>query len=81
LASGQARAVVTVKDGSVVTSDVTRALGSLERPMSDDQLSEKFRKLACYRLTEEATAELLQACWAIAAVDEVGQLARSAALP
>jgi 2-methylcitrate dehydratase PrpD len=80
LASGQARAVVGLSGGEILTSKVVHALGSLERPMTDDQLSEKFRTLACYRFPEEATVELLQACWAIAAADDVGELARSAAL-
>jgi 2-methylcitrate dehydratase PrpD len=80
LRSGAARAVVTLQDGSVVSAIVTDALGSLERPMTDDQLSEKFRMLACYRFPEEATDGLLRACWTIAAAEDVGDLARSAAL-
>jgi len=81
LPPGQAQASVTLKNGSVLSSIVTQTLGSLEWPMSDDQLSEKFQTLACYRFPQEATKRLLRAFWAIATADDVGALARSAALP
>jgi len=81
LAPGQARAIVRLKGGETLTSDVRQASGSLERPMSDDALSAKFRTLARTRLDVGAVTNLLRSCRDISTTDDVGSLARSAALP
>ncbi len=80
LADGQARVELRLHDGSVLTSEVLQASGSLERPMSDEALSEKFRTLARYRFASDHAETLLHACWNIANSDDVGSFAHAAAL-
>jgi hypothetical protein len=41
------------------------ALGSMERPMNDDQLTAKLRDLADHVIGEKAGAALAEACWSI----------------
>ena len=75
------RITVTLDDGSVETLDVEHALGSLERPLSNEALTDKFARQSAPVLGEAATAELIAAAWKLAELDDVGVVARAARRP
>jgi len=69
---------VELRDGTVLTKTLEHSLGNLERPMSDEQLSAKFRDQSVRALPAEQVERLLEACWRIDAhprMDEVIALA------
>jgi hypothetical protein len=49
----EAVAEVTLTGGQVLRAHIALARGSLDRPMSDDELDAKFESQAAYVLTEE----------------------------
>jgi len=79
LASDQARVKVRMRNGTVLSAEVAHATGSVDRPMTDQQLAEKFTMLAERALSRERTEQLLRACWQLDTLDDVGQIMRLAA--
>ena len=79
-AIGREGALVTVEmaDGSRHEVRIDHALGSLERPMSDVDLDEKFLVQAVPVLRAEGAAGLLTAGWSVAGLADAGELARLA---
>jgi len=75
-ASVSAAARVTLSDGRVLEADVPFCRGSLERPMTDEELSEKFMALATRVVPDNVAGALLAQCWRVAEMDDVGALAR-----
>lgn len=73
----QAVVSITLKDGRTLERRVERALGSLERPMSDRDLEEKFRGLADGILPAEKIERLIGLCWEVESLDDAGALARA----
>jgi 2-methylcitrate dehydratase PrpD len=61
----EARVVVTLKDGSQREAYVAHARGSLQRPLSEQELSEKFRALALESLPRDRIEVVLEQCWAV----------------
>lgn len=74
-----ARIRVTLGDGRVVTKEIERAIGSRERPLSDEQLEEKFRRQSALVLGEDRTETLIKTAWAIAELDDAAEVARVSA--
>ena len=74
-----ARVAVTLKDGTVLARHVEQVIGSAENPMSDRDLEDKVRGLAHGILPDDRTAALIAACWSIAELGDVADLARAAA--
>jgi 2-methylcitrate dehydratase PrpD len=74
----EAHVSVTLADGRVLDKHVAHAIGSLERPMSDAQLEEKFRGLAEAVLGADRTRRLIQLCWEADRLKDAGELARAA---
>jgi 2-methylcitrate dehydratase PrpD len=74
----EAHVSITLADGRVLNKHVAHAIGSLERPMSDAQLEEKFRGLAERVLGPERTRRLIQLCWEADQLKDAGELARAA---
>ncbi|MBV7483375.1 MmgE/PrpD family protein [Bordetella sp. BOR01] len=70
-----ARAIVALRDGSQREAYVAHALGSMQRPMSEGDLSAKFRALAAESLPAGRIEEVLQQCWAVEASPDVAALA------
>ena len=62
-ASADVTAILT--DGRREHVFVEHAIGSLQRPMSDDQLEAKFRDLSDEVLSAGRTTELIAACWQV----------------
>nr|WP_255599926.1 MmgE/PrpD family protein [Afifella sp. IM 167] len=56
---------VELKDGKILTKALQHSLGNLERPMSDEQLSAKFRNQGVRALPADQVEQLLQACWRV----------------
>jgi 2-methylcitrate dehydratase PrpD len=69
---------VRLRDGRVLQKHVPHAIGSLERPMSDQDLEAKFRALAENVLPPPRLDELIRLCWNIETAREVGAIARAA---
>ncbi len=73
-----ARVSLTLKDGTVLEKHIERVTGSVENPMSDDNLEAKVRGLAQGVLPAPQTDALIAQCWKIAALADAGELARAA---
>lgn len=68
---------VSFRDGSSHRKHVERAIGSREVPLTDEQISEKFRIQSELVIGEDATQKLLDICWASAALTRVDEIARA----
>ena len=75
----QARVEVELTDGRVLTKFVEESLGNLKRPLTDAQLSAKFRDQAMPALPAAQVDRLIDLCWRIDTMNEVGELVRVAA--
>ncbi|HEX2515172.1 MAG TPA: MmgE/PrpD family protein, partial [Chloroflexota bacterium] len=60
---------LTLRDGRTLEQRVEHATGSPGRPMTDAQLSDKFRALAGPRLSPSGAEALLSALWRLDALD------------
>jgi len=63
MGSDQAKVSVRFKDGSVRSVQVAHATGSIDRPMTDAQLTDKFLLLAGRVLDQRRATDLAEACW------------------
>ncbi|RZL93471.1 MAG: MmgE/PrpD family protein [Variovorax sp.] len=77
----EARAVFMLRDGTRWAHHVEHALGSLGRPMSDQDLSQKFMLLAQKALPVQAAERALQACWRMEELENAGAIALALSLP
>jgi len=75
----EARVRIALRNGKVLARHVEHALGSVERPLSDADLEEKFRGLVEPVLPDAQAKRLVGLCWKIADLDDAGTVARSAA--
>ena len=67
-----------LKDGQRVHVFVEHAIGSLQNPMTDANLAAKFHGLSDPVLGAAASAELISACWSLAAAPDLRALAKLA---
>ncbi len=74
LTEDQAHVEVELADGRRLTSSIEQSLGNVHRPLSDEQLSEKFRMCASRALPSDVANTVLDRCWRIAELDNVGAL-------
>ena len=72
VAADAARAAILLTDGRVLHGSVEHARGSAERPLSDDELSEKFLGQADLVMAPEAARALLDRLWRLEEADDVG---------
>jgi 2-methylcitrate dehydratase PrpD len=68
------RVEVELSDGRVLTRRVEGSLGNLARPLTDEQLSAKFREQATLVLSGERADALLELCWRIDELDDVREI-------
>jgi 2-methylcitrate dehydratase PrpD len=68
-----------LKDGRKVHVFVEHAVGSMERPMSDTALEQKFHAMSDVVIGKEQSAALIQACWGLGKASDVRALAKLAA--
>ncbi len=70
----QARIEVELADGRTLTRFVEASLGNLARPLSDRQLDAKFRDQGVLALPAAQVDALIDLCWRIDDLDDVGRL-------
>jgi 2-methylcitrate dehydratase PrpD len=78
---GAARVAVCLHDGQAFEAAVEHARGSLESPLTDDELEQKLFTLAAYGCPALDAAPLADAIWSIENADDVRDLMRSAVPP
>jgi 2-methylcitrate dehydratase PrpD len=71
----EAYVIITLADGRRLEAHVAHALGSVDHPMSDRQLDEKFHALGRGALNREQCERLLHACWAVETLTDVADIA------
>ena len=71
----EAYVTVVLRDGKVMTKHVEHAVGSLQRPMSNQELEAKFRSLTAEILTKEQCDQLIDLCWNLESVKDAADLA------
>jgi 2-methylcitrate dehydratase PrpD len=74
----QSHITIRLKDGRVLERHVVNALGTLERPMSDRDLEDKFRGLAEGILPSGQAEEVIRLCWDVENLPDAGVIARAA---
>jgi 2-methylcitrate dehydratase PrpD len=70
----QSRIEVELTDGRRLTTFVEQSLGNIHRPLTDKQLEEKFRDQAVMVLPSADVDALIDRCWRIDALEDVGEL-------
>ncbi|RYC32375.1 MmgE/PrpD family protein [Lichenibacterium minor] len=70
---------VTLKDGRVLHKFIEHAVGSQANPMTDAQLAGKFTDLCDGILPPDRAKRLLDLCWGVWDLKDVGEIGRAAA--
>jgi 2-methylcitrate dehydratase PrpD len=70
---------VVLENGERIDLHVPHAIGSLERPLSNAAISEKFVNQSIPVIGENAARDLLTGGWALEAATDVGQISRAGA--
>ena len=68
---------ITLKDGSVLEKHVEHAIGSVQRPLSKEQLELKFADQAQTTLPRDQVENVMARCWEIENITDIGELARA----
>ena len=71
-----AHITITCSDGRILTRHVLHAIGSMARPMSDDDLLRKFSRLCAPYLPGERSDALASAIWTLDTRADAGELAQ-----
>jgi 2-methylcitrate dehydratase PrpD len=69
---------IVLRDGRDLPIFIAHALGSLERPMTDVDLEDKFTALAEDILSARRTRRLIDLCWKVKELSDVAEIARGA---
>jgi 2-methylcitrate dehydratase PrpD len=73
----EAHIAVKLKGGRTIEYHVEHTLGSIERPMSDRDLDDKFRDLASDVLTPDRMEQALALCWHADTLTDAGEIGNS----
>ncbi len=76
LSEDQAHVEVELVDGRTLACFIEESLGNLKRPLSDRQLDDKFRDQATLWLPRAQVDAVLDVCWRIDRLDDVGELVK-----
>ena len=76
LAADETDITLTLQDGTTLKKHVQHAIGSLEAPMTDAQLEEKFVDQVSLVLGEEGARKASKTYWALKDVGSVSELAK-----
>jgi 2-methylcitrate dehydratase PrpD len=68
---------ILLKNGDVLEKHIEHAIGSLHRPMTDQDLDAKFNGLTADVLTDDEARRLLGLCWNLESSNDVASLARA----
>jgi 2-methylcitrate dehydratase PrpD len=79
LGKAQARVAVRRKDGKEFAIFVEHAVGSVENPMSDGAIEDKFRGLAQGELGAGGIGRVIDSCWSVDRLADAGEIARATA--
>jgi 2-methylcitrate dehydratase PrpD len=74
ISEDQAHIDVELTNGQTISRFVEQSLGNVHRPLSDRQLEAKFKDQAVLALPESQVETLIERCWQIDRLDEVGEL-------
>jgi aconitate decarboxylase len=77
LAADETYIILTLKDGTTLEKHVSHALGSLEVPMTDAQLEEKFIDQCLPVLGAIGAQQASKSCWGLEGSSDVRQIAKS----
>jgi 2-methylcitrate dehydratase PrpD len=70
---------IRLTDGQVLTRHIDNAIGSLQRPMSDQALEAKFTDLAQGILAPERIRRAMDLCWSLDTLPDAAEIARASA--
>ena len=73
----QAHVEVELSGGRRLSKFVEQSLGNIHRPLSDKQLEDKFRDQAALVLPAREVELVVEQCWRIDQLDDVGELVRA----
>jgi 2-methylcitrate dehydratase PrpD len=73
----QARVTVVLRTGERPTMFVEHAVGSVENPMSDRMIEDKFRGLADGILSADRARSIIDLCWRADQLADAGDIARN----
>jgi len=73
----QTRLTIRLKKGKTLEKFIEHAIGSLDRPMSDAALEDKFRAFAKGILSDAECARLIKLAWDIGGLKDAGEVARA----
>jgi 2-methylcitrate dehydratase PrpD len=76
----QVNVVMTLKDGRKLEKRIDKAIGSVERPLSDRDLEAKFSSLVDQVMPAATARKTMDLCWNIEKLPSAGELAKSAAI-
>ena len=77
MAADAADVVVTLKNGAQHHAFVPHALGSLERPLSDTDLENKFRALVAWGFSTCNAYDVIELIWSFDNINDAASLART----
>lgn len=75
----QARVTLVLKNGDRPSIFIEHAVGSIEKPMSDRMIEDKFRDLADGILPPDRIRSIIDLCWRADQLTDAGDIARVAA--
>lgn len=75
IAEDEVRIVLVMKDGSRVTHHVKHAIGSIDRPLTDAELDEKFLRQATLTIGPEQSRHVLERAWQLPALTNAAEVA------
>ena len=70
---------ITLNDGRQLHKFIEHALGSVEVPMTDQQLEAKFLDLAKGILPDSQARQLMRSCWDVEKLASAGEISKAAA--
>jgi 2-methylcitrate dehydratase PrpD len=76
----QVDVTIVLKDGKTLHKFIEHAIGSLEKPMSDQALEQKFADLADGILPAAQAKHVMELCWKLETLPNVAEIAKSAAV-
>jgi len=74
-----AHIAVTLSDGRRLQRSVAAAIGSLEKPLSDKDITDKFQRQTIPVIGSDATNRLIDLAWQLDALPDAAELAQAAA--
>jgi 2-methylcitrate dehydratase PrpD len=78
LREDEAHVAITLVDGRIIERHIEHVIGSVENPMSNQDLEDKFHGLADGVLPAAQIHALLEKCWMLATLSDVAEIARMA---